>query len=574
MPVQRKKSGTRGGRKRQEPTRDQPKPEPEKTPESIAAKALELELQQHADLMDAARRGSVGKMQELVDAGANLEAQDKRGETAFHVCCYKGHLACVKVLLNGGCSMDVLDATGCTGLMSAANSGRLEILAHLLDEGSDMEKASLHGHTAFMLAYLNGHASCVRLLVERGCTTTSRTKGLTGLMEAAMGGRTAVVCAMLDGGVEKNAVDEDGRTAFHWACAKNHVECAEALFHAGCDTTIESKQGHTGVHIAQRLGHVEIVNRMRELVAHKLANATEYAGNTLTGDGISRSQRGYTAFHLACAGGQVQHVEAMFRAGVDTACVTKTNDKFAGETGYDVAKRLGHTAVLCRLDELQAEAAKKAKKERDNRRKKEQKRRKREQQRKLVESRATNALHISAESALGEATPTVNALLDFAEPVAEAKSLSQSQPWTRLELQPEPETQVKADKHREQEHDRRRVPDDEGSSTSASLDVEEAPEPHGSLAGRARRQELIGGLSPEQVESIVAPLLGSGARFLDSDRGEEDGTTSAAGFIKLILEKELGNPSAASAALADAPSTAVQASLAGSDRDRSHGIRT
>ena len=29
-----------------------------------------------------------------------------------------------------------------------------------------------------------------------------------------------------------------------------------------------------------------------------------------------------------------------------------TNDKFAGETGYDVAKRLGHTAVLNRLDAM------------------------------------------------------------------------------------------------------------------------------------------------------------------------------------------------------------------------------
>lgn len=376
MPTQKKKSGSRGGRKRQGPTRHQPKPEPEETPESVAAQALALELQQHVDLMDAARRGSLGKIQQLVVAGANLEEQDKRGETAFHVCCYKGHLACVKALLAGGCSMDVLDSNGCTGLMSAANSGRLDILVYLLDEGNDLEKTSLHGHTAFMLAYLNGHADCVRLLVQKGCVTASKTKGLTGLMEAAMGGRTAVVCAMLDGGVEKNAADKDGRTAFHWACAKNHVECAEALFEAGCDTTIESKQGHTGIQIAQRLGHVELVNRIRKLVAHKLADATEIAGTTVTGENIDWSQRGYTAFHLACAVGQVAHVEAMFRAGVDTTCVTTTKDEFAGETGYDVAKRLGHTAVLQRLDELRAEAAKKAKKGRDNRRKKEQKKRK------------------------------------------------------------------------------------------------------------------------------------------------------------------------------------------------------
>lgn len=497
MPTQRKKSGTRaGGRKRQVPKTHTPKPEPEETPEGVAAKALELELQQQVDLMDAARRGSLGKMQQLIDVGVNLEAQDKRGETAFHVCCYKGHLACVKALLDGGCSMDALDISGYTGLMSAANSGRLDTLAYLLDEGSDMEKVSLHGHTAFMLAYLNGHADCVRLLVRKGCTTASKTKGLTGLMEAAMGGRTAAVCAMLEGGVEKNAVDKDGRTAFHWACAKNHVACAEALFQAGCDTTIESKQGHTGVHVAQRLGHIEVVNRMRELVAHKLADATEFAGNTITGDSIDWSQRGYTAYHLACAGGQVEHVEAMVRAGVDTTCVTTTNDQFAGETGYDVAKRLGHTAVLQRLDELQAEAAKKAKKERDNRRKKEQKKRKKLlEQQTHVDGMEANAA--TGESAMSDAAAGVS--LDLADPVAE-HSQPQSQPRTRPEREPKPEQQ------RQREH----VPTDEAPLAVEFLHVEEAPEPAGSIADMDRRRELIGGLTPEQVDSIVAPLLPHG----------------------------------------------------------------
>lgn len=489
MPTQRKKSGTRaGGRKRQAATTHTLKPEPEETPEGVAVKALELELQQQVDLMDAARRGSLGKMQQLIDASVNLEAQDKRGETAFHVCCYKGHLACVKALLDGGCSMDVLDISGCTGLMSAANSGRLDILTYLLDEGSDMEKVSLHGHTAFMLAYLNGHADCVRLLVRKGCKTTSKTKGLTGLMEAAMGGRTAVVCAMLEGGVEKNVVDKDGRTAFHWACAKNHVACAEALFQAGCDTTIESKQGHTGVHVAQRLGHVEVVKRMRELVAHKLANATGFAGNTITGDGTDWSQRGYTAYHLACAGGQVEHVEAMVRAGVDTTCVTTTNDQFAGETGYDVAKRLGHTAVLQRLDELQAEAAKKAKKERENRRKKEQKKRKQ-----LLINAATG------ESGVADAAAGV--LLDLADPVAE-DSQPRPQPRAKSEQEPEPEP--------EQHRQRQPEPTDEAPPTTACLRVEEAPEPDCLISDMNRRQESVGGLTAEQADSIVAPLLPHG----------------------------------------------------------------
>ena len=552
MPMQKKKSGKSGGRKRQGATRLQPKPEAEETPESVEAKALELELQQHADLMDAARRGSLGKLRELISVGANLEAQDKRGETAFHVCCYKGHLECVKALAAAGCSLDVLDTSGCTGLMSAANSGRLDILVYLLEQGGDMERISLHGHTAFMLAYLNGHADCVRLLVQKGCNTSSKTKALTGLMEAAMGGRTAVVWAMLEGGVERDAVDKDGRTAFHWACAKNHPDCAEALFRSGSDTTIESNQGHTGIHIAQRLGHTEVVNRMRELVAHKLADATELAGKTITGDDIDWSQRGYTAFHLACAGGQVEHVEAMFRAGIDTTCVTTTKDNFAGETGYDVAKRLGHTAVVQRLEELQAEAAKQAKKERDNRRKKEQKKRKKlqEQQRKLLETGA------SVPALEGGASPGAGASV-VAGPTADVTGAGDSpqdldDPVAEVEIDQEPEPEPEPEPKSGQEHgaaaaaaaaaaaleveteilmakelynlleprrkQRDPVPDDaaleveldiEEAPLTPRLDIEEAPI-HPSCAMRNGNggggEKLLGGLTLKQVDSIVAPL--------------------------------------------------------------------
>ena len=481
-----------------------PKPEKQETPEMLAAVALERSLQQQLDLMDGTRRGSLGKVQELIHAGADLEGHDSRGETAFHVACYKGHLECVQALKAGGCSIDVLDASGCTGLMVASNSGRLEVLTYLLEQGSDIDTVSLHGHSAFMLAYLNGHADCVRLLVRKGCDTASKTKNLTGLMEASMGGRVQVVWAMLDGGVPKDAMDKDGRTAFHWACAKNHPDCAEALSQAGCDTTIENKQGHTGIHMAQRLGHAEVVNRMRELVACKLADANELAGKTIMGDDIDWSQRGYTAFHLACAAGHVEHVEAMFRAGIDTTSVTTTNDNFAGETGYDVAKRLGYNTVVKRLEELQAEVAKQAKKDRDNRRKKEQKKRKKlleQQQKQLAEGK---------DPTVETATETAAAVAAAVEGAGSGTHIDIDDPIPEAELEPEPEPRSTGPSIEEI------TSEDEVEGlrplTPRTLDIEEAPQPGGKSAGKAEEKQFLAGLTKTQVEQIISPL--NGAAFL------------------------------------------------------------
>ena len=427
--------------------RHQPDLATEETPEpelSEQEKELQRTLQMEVDLFDAAKRGCSASLERLIAEGVKLETMDQRGETAFHICCYKGHIDCVQTLLRGGCDINVLDAAGATGLMSSSNSGRMDVVKLLLDEGADMEIMSVHGHTAFILAYLNGHADAVRMLVRKGCDTTSKTKGMSGLMEAALGGRTTVVWAMLEAGMDMEETDKDGRTAFHWACAKGHTECAEALVTYGCDTAAKDRKGHTGMHLAMALGQGKTVDRLRELVALKLVEEKANEGKTITGENIDWSAKGYTAFHLACAGGEVEHVAAMIRAGVDTTCVTTTKDDFAGETGYDVAKRLKHTAVVKLLDDHQAEEAKRAKKEREARRKKEQKRRKKERER--AAAAAAAGTDVSEAGAAAEPDPDDPVPEEDAQPQSPERPLTPaSAPSPESEPEPEPEPEPTSD---------------------------------------------------------------------------------------------------------------------------------
>jgi ankyrin repeat protein len=99
-----------------------------------------------------------------------------------------------------------------------------------------------------MGAALNGHLAVLRLLLARG---------------AALDTMTATHLGYLSG----------GRTAFHYACQTNQPECAEALARAGCDVGIKDTNGETGRQMAERQGHVAVVERLRAVVAEQLRAA-------------------------------------------------------------------------------------------------------------------------------------------------------------------------------------------------------------------------------------------------------------------------------------------------------------
>ena len=55
---------------------------------------------------------------------------------------------------------------------------------------------------------------------------------------------------------------DSGFTAFHYACFRNKVECAEALVRVGCDVGLKTIKGLTGREVAEHEGHAAVVARL------------------------------------------------------------------------------------------------------------------------------------------------------------------------------------------------------------------------------------------------------------------------------------------------------------------------
>lgn len=120
-----------------------------------------------------------------LSAGADVNAQDYRKQTALLLAAQYGLLDLVKFLVKQGANIEAVDYTGHTPLIAAAVKGRVEVVRYIVLSGANIEDRSVSSYTALMDASEGCHAQVVRLLLVAGA--------------------------------QPNAADKDGRTALWYA---------------------------------------------------------------------------------------------------------------------------------------------------------------------------------------------------------------------------------------------------------------------------------------------------------------------------------------------------------------------
>ena len=79
-----------------------------------------------------------------------------------------GDIARVSALLDAGTDIDALDKHGQTALMNAAHRGDAALVQVLVDRGANLNHTAKYRLTALMLAVINDHTDVVRILVAAG----------------------------------------------------------------------------------------------------------------------------------------------------------------------------------------------------------------------------------------------------------------------------------------------------------------------------------------------------------------------------------------------------------------------
>lgn len=301
--------------------------------------------------------------EDLVLTEADLKTRNNDNNTALHLASSTGSLDIVKDLVE----LVEIDKNSRgfeqrTPFMYAAESGYINTVKYLIDKGANYNDTDKKGSTGLHLAARNGKLSVLEYLIEsvHGDVNSKGFLKRTPLMYAVEGGDINVVTYILSKGVNHNAKDEHGNTAFHIAAWYGRIKLVKYfadvllfnisepgsflraplmfavrsgclptvkyLLTKGADPKTKDVYDNTVVHLAAQDGKLNI---LRYFIEQLHANAS----------GVN--SMGRTAFMNAAKAGHVETVKYLLQRG--SIYKTKDND---GNSAIHLASQDGKLLVV------------------------------------------------------------------------------------------------------------------------------------------------------------------------------------------------------------------------------------
>ncbi|KAK6088470.1 ankyrin repeat-containing protein [Seiridium cupressi] len=224
----------------------------------------------------------------LLSSGANVNAQDRDGNTSLMISLKRNRISLATMLLDRGANIDVANNDSERGLHVVALKRSIsewkeeckQLMARLIREGAQLNEATNTGSTPLHFAALSANLDAVRLLTQNGADINHHDyegppllsavrspreeaaeicsilikhgtdvgfrdqKDQTLLHHAARTSPGNVVLYLIDAGVDVNTVDRLGRTALHRAAERRDdiTDILRALVDAGADVRIRDNQ--------------------------------------------------------------------------------------------------------------------------------------------------------------------------------------------------------------------------------------------------------------------------------------------------------------------------------------------
>jgi ankyrin len=244
----------------------------------------------------AAYHGNSAIAEQLIAAGARVDAANDLSITPLAIAADNAHSAIVERLLDGGANPNAVSATGVTPLMRASRVGSLAAVRALLARGANVNAAERdRQQTALMWAVSQRHPDVVKALLENGADLNARTavRRLTVMLDQGPPGvKTAREHA--------HQIDAGGSTALLFAASSGSVESARALLDHGADVNDAAADGNSALVLAAFAGHGGVA---RLLIAR--------------GADPNAAGAGYGALHAAVLRSDGETVQALLATGAN-----------------------------------------------------------------------------------------------------------------------------------------------------------------------------------------------------------------------------------------------------------------
>ncbi len=178
--------------------------------------------------------------EKLLKAGADINAKDKFGNTAFHnaILCDAGKFLNV-YLKNVVVSPSEFEQA----IRDCAEGGNCQALSVLLENDKSVE---VDANLALCFAAKYNHADMIPICMQYDCDINIRSAfGMTVLMIACYSESVEFARKLVELGADVNITDKYGMTVLMYAASKNNFDLVNFLLENGADRDIRDKKGKT-----------------------------------------------------------------------------------------------------------------------------------------------------------------------------------------------------------------------------------------------------------------------------------------------------------------------------------------
>jgi hypothetical protein len=126
------------------------------------------------DLFQAVIAGNIAEIKNILDAGADINAEDVLDRTPLHMAAFYGRTKIIDLLLANGADVNAPDHTAMTPLHAAVISGGRQAAQLLLDRQANIQARNDEGQTVLHLAAATGQPTLMKFLIERGANPQAK----------------------------------------------------------------------------------------------------------------------------------------------------------------------------------------------------------------------------------------------------------------------------------------------------------------------------------------------------------------------------------------------------------------
>lgn len=239
-------------------------------------------------LLESASRGNHERIKKILalDLSVDINAKNKKGETALYMAARSGMIETVKVLIRKGADPDIQNKAGHTPLLAALRTSSTsseymfrisQVARFLIMKGTSLSFRDPYNRTYLMIASESGRESVITcLLSQPDIEIDGRDRqGLTALMFAVRSKKYETAKALVAAGAKLYLRDNLGKTALHYAAIS--ADITAMLLDQGAPIEATDRRGFTPMMQAVEYGNPDAVRVLLKRGAD--LDAMDFGGN-------------------------------------------------------------------------------------------------------------------------------------------------------------------------------------------------------------------------------------------------------------------------------------------------------